>query len=405
MKYTLLIASALVLSACAHETSGTASQTSLDKATETIRIATFNVSMYRRAQGELITSLSGSGDPQIKAVADIIETVDPDILLINEFDYDEKGEALELFQANYLKGKYEFAYVAPSNTGVASGVDLDNDGTIVTEPGAFGYGNDAFGFGNYEGQYGFAIVSKHPIDTKNVRTFQTFRWRDMPGNLMPKDWYGVEAQNVLRLSSKNHVDAPITIGDTNIHILAAHPTPPTFDGPEDRNGKRNHDEIRMIADYISPDKTGYLQDDLGKRGGLDATAKFVIMGDLNADPFDGDSANNAIDQLLSHDRVADVSPKSTGAKAAAKIAGGANDEHKGPHETDTADFRDINDDGTNAVGNLRLDYVLPSKNLNVVGSGVYWPAEGEAGYELVGPGFPPVSSDHRLVWIDVKVGD
>ena len=35
------------------------------------------------------------------------------------------------------------------------------------------------------------------------------------------------------------------------HLLASHPTPPVFDGDEDRNGKRNHDEVRLIADYIN----------------------------------------------------------------------------------------------------------------------------------------------------------
>ncbi|NNC36847.1 MAG: endonuclease/exonuclease/phosphatase family protein [Acidimicrobiales bacterium] len=400
IKFIILLA----LNACAHE-AGELSSSSSDpiSAQESVRIATFNVSMYRQAKADLISALFDSNDDQILAVAEIINTVDPDILLINEFDYDKHGKSLNLFQTNYLKNRFGYSYVAPSNTGVSSGFDLNNDGAIVTEPGAFGYAGDAFGFGDFEGQYGFAIVSKFPIDTDNVRTFQNFLWKDMPDNLIPIEWYSHEERNVLRLSSKNHVDAPIRIGDKTVHIIAAHPTPPTFDGPEDRNGKRNHDEIRLIADYITPEIGGYLVDDNGKDGGLAKHAQFVIMGDMNADPNDGDSYNHAIRQLLSHERIAKVSPQSSGAVAAAKIAAGANTEHISPHANDTADFRDINDDGTNAVGNLRLDYVLPSNNLNVVASGVFWPADGEDGYNLVGPGYPPVSSDHRLVWIDVKI--
>ena len=404
MKNAIFVFLLLGLSACAHETNKTLSSNSSKPAAQsTLRIATFNVSMYRRAQGELITNLAKPDDAQVRAVAAIIKSVDPDILLINEFDYDKNGRALELFQVNYLDNKYAYSYVAPSNTGLASGADLDNNGKIVSEPGAVGYGNDAFGFGNFEGQYGFAIVSKFPIETNSIRSFQNFRWQDMPNNFMPKDWYSVDAQNVFRLSSKNHVDVPIIVGDATIHILAAHPTPPTFDGSEDRNGKRNHDEIRLFADYISPNKSTYLTDDNGKKGGLDADAQFVILGDMNADPNDGDSYNNAIQQFLKHKRVAPINPSSSGAVAAADIAGGANDEHKSPHAYDTADFRDINEDGTNAVGNLRLDYVLPSRNMNIVKSGVYWPAKDENGYDLVGPGYPVVSSDHRMVWVDVKI--
>ena len=59
-------------------------------------------------------------------------------------------------------------------------------------------------------------------------------------------------------------------GSTTLHVLASHPTPPTFDGPEDRNGRRNHDEIRFWADYISPGQSGYIVDDEGRSGGIDS---------------------------------------------------------------------------------------------------------------------------------------
>ena len=63
---------------------------------------------------------------------------------------------------------------------------------------------------------------------------------------------------------------------------------------------------------------------------------------------------------------------------------------------DTADFSDF------APGNLRADYVLPSKNLRITDAGVFWPLESHPLFALVGT-FPFPSSDHRLVWIDVDV--
>ena len=57
---------------------------------------------------------------------------------------------------------------------------------------------------------------------------------------------------MFRLSSKSHWDVPIRIGRETVHFLVSHPTPPVFDGPEDRNGTRNHDEIRFWADYVGP---------------------------------------------------------------------------------------------------------------------------------------------------------
>ncbi|MDQ3106173.1 MAG: GAF domain-containing protein, partial [Actinomycetota bacterium] len=57
--------------------------------------------------------------------------------------------------------------------------------------------------------------------------------------------YSQAERDVLRLSSKSHWDVTLNIGGTLVHALVSHPTPPVFDGTEDRNGKRNHDEIRF----------------------------------------------------------------------------------------------------------------------------------------------------------------
>lgn len=103
---------------------------------------------------------------------------------------------------------------------------------------------------------------------------------------------------MVRLSSKSHWDVPVAVGGRAIRVLASHPTPPTFDGVEDRNGRRNHDEIRFWADYITPGQGRYIYDDEGERGGLSPSQSFVIVGDQNADPLDGDSVDAAIDQLL-----------------------------------------------------------------------------------------------------------
>jgi hypothetical protein len=47
--------------------------------------------------------------------------------------------------------------------------------------------------------------------------------------------------------------------------------------------------------------------------------------------------------------------------------------------------------------------VLPDRRLAVVGAGVFWPADGEPHRRLVGDGSRIVSSDHRLVWVDLTL--
>jgi len=388
-----------------------------------VRFSSFNASLNRSSAGRLITDLSTPNNQQAKNVAETIQRVNPDVLLINEFDYDSSNTALNLFQQNYLSVSqngatpvnYPFRYTAPSNTGIASGLDLDNNGSAVTQIGANGYGNDAFGFGDFPGQYGMAVYSKYPIDTANIRTFQNFLWKDMPGALLPdnsstpaaNDYYSPAELNVFRLSSKSHWDVPININGEIVHALVSHPTPPVFDGPEDRNGKRNHDEIRFWADYVTPEEGSYIYDDRGTVGGLAPNASFVIMGDQNADPFDGDSFNNAIWQLLENSRVntgvTSTIPASLG--GIQQVADGRNNvNQEGNPAFDTADFGDAG----NNPGNLRVDYVLPSADLPINDAAVFWPLTTDPLYRLVGDRQTPdntPTSDHSLVWADIAVGD
>ncbi|NPD06616.1 endonuclease/exonuclease/phosphatase family protein [Nocardioides sp. zg-1308] len=376
-----------------------------------LRFSTFNASLNRLTAGELVSDLSTPDDPQAAAVAETIQRTDPDVLLINEFDYVEGGVAAELFRENYLEVghngaapvDYPYYFVAPVNTGVPSGLDLDNSGTVEG-------GNDAYGFGTFPGQYGMVVYSKYPIASDDVRTFQDFLWKDMPGALLPddpatpapRDWYSPAELDVFRLSSKSHWDVPIRVpGREPVHFLVSHPTPPTFDGTEDRNGTRNHDEIRFWADYVSGGRqAGYIYDDEGRRGGLERHRHFVIAGDQNADPYDGDSVDEAINQLLDHPRVQDPHPTSTGAVEQARLQAGANLTHTGPDAEDTADFDDLVGRGP---GNLRADYVLPSRTLQVRGAGVYWlPTSDPLFSRLVGV-YPFPASDHRLVWVDVRL--
>jgi hypothetical protein len=293
---------------------------------------------------------------------------------------------------------YPYSYVAPSNTGIPSGHDLDNNDAV-------GGGNDAFGFGAYAGQYGMVVYSKYPIETSRVRTFQTFRWADMPGAMLPDnpatvapaDWYSPAELEDVRLSSKSHWDVPIRVGRETVHFLVSHPTPPVFDGPEDRNGTRNFDEIRFWADYVSGGhRARYIYDDQGQRGGLHPEATFVIAGDQNSDPLDGDSVPGAIQQLLDHPFVNDHNaPTSPGGPEAAELQGGANTSHLSDPAFDTADFADT------SPGNLRADYVLPSRDLRIARSAVFWPTTDSDLFRLTGV-WPFPTSDHRLVWVDVR---
>ncbi|MFT5295084.1 MAG: alkaline phosphatase [Colwellia sp.] len=365
----------------------------------TIKVATFNVSMdatnylpeHKIGTGvELITALK-SNQQQIKNIAEIIQRTRPDIILLNEFDYiEDPKQGVELFLQEYLSKSqqstlpidYPYYYFAPVNTGVSTPFDLNNDGNTT--------GNlaDAQGFGHFPGHFGMMLLSKYPIDNKNIRTFQNFLWKDMPNAIVPIDpitkehWYNNQEWQALRLSSKSHWDIPVNVEGKIIHILASHPTPPVFDGVEDRNGARNHDEIRFWQDYITPNTGHYIYDDNGKKGGIKTHTRFVILGDQNASKDEGGARKEGIGNLLASPYINDdITP--------ASIAGQINNRSS------------YSANHTSGWG-MRADYVLPSRaGIKLEKSGIFWPEKKSPLYRLIET--RSASSDHRLVWADIRL--
>ena len=386
-----------------------------------VRAMTFNLEDVRTSD------LLHGDNPRLRHMAEIIQRIRPNILLLNEIAYDEAdgpyvpegaapGQNAQRFveqylavpQAEGLEPMLFKTFMQPSNTGRLSGFDLNRDGVIASTypevdlsapdgtpapqtPDGRTYGNDSWGFGTFPGQYAMALLvdPRLTIEADLARTFRLFPWSYLPDHLMPsvpKDgiqasedhepvddaWYAGEAGELFRLSSKSFWDVPILMPNgTLLHALVSHPTPPAFDGPEGRNKRRNHDEIRLIADYI--EGAAYLVDDLGQPGGLPAGAHFVVMGDLNADPDEGSSMYDPIGRLLlGSPRIhADRPPTSPIAI-------------DGLDADDTARF------------GLRVDYVLPSAGLRVVQTGQWRGVPGES---------RDLPSDHFPVWADLIVPD
>ncbi len=403
---SIFICTALLLlpSACDQPVTVSTQAESVD-----LRIATFNIAMGLEKKDQLGQALALGRDLRLQQVAEILQRVRPDIILLNEFDYQPGSGAAGLFNTNYLAKshngqqtiQYPYSFRAAVNTGINSGLDLDGDG----KPGE---PEDAFGYGAFPGQYGMLVLSRYPLQPDKSRSFQHFLWSALPGARRPRnpdgsDYYSDEIWNQLRLSSKSHWDLVFEIEGRELHLLAYHPTPPVFDGPEDHNGMRNFDETRFWIEYLQADADSYMVDDRGRRGGLEPGANFVIAGDLNADPFDGDSSEGAVRQLLDFPMInSRCLPKSAGALEASTTQGRINLQHQGDPAADTSDFND------DYAGNLRLDYVLPSQGLVIRGCGVFWPGVSEEvsedthevsedTHELV------KASDHRLVWLDISL--
>ena len=339
--------------------------------------------LTRDGAGVLVRELGRPPDPSLAAVLTVIRAVRPDVLLLTRIDTDRSGRAVDAFRALLRQGadgiEYGHAFAGPVNAGERSGFDLDGDGRTA------GWA-DGFGWGKFPGHGGMVLLSRLPIDAGGARSFRLLAWAELPGALLPvradaSPYPDAAARAALRLSSRAHWDVPVELPDGGrLHLLAANPTPPLFDGSERFNARRNHDEIRLWSEYLSG---AAVRDDAGLEAGP-PEAPVVVLGNLNLDPFDGAGLREGIAGLLAHPALQDPRPASGGGAAA--TPGQA-----GEPGLDTADWRE---DG--GPGNLRVDYVLPSAGLEVAAAGVFWPAPGEPLAEAAA-----AASDHRLVWVDL----
>lgn len=314
---------------------------------ESVRIALFHTELSRDAPGLLFRDIQAQTPDVMKRVTRILRA-EADVLVLLDFDFDYYGTALGAFAHTiHAAGgpNYEARFALRPNTGWQTGLDLDQN-TRLGQP------RDAHGYGEFSGQGGMAVLSRLPLDKPNMTDFSHVIWSELQWAQLPtlngRPFYDEVTASQLRLSSTGHWKLPVHASpDRIINLLMFHATPPVFDGAEDRNGARNADEVRFWSQYLYESKG----------------PPSIVIGDANLDPNRGQGRREAIQDLLAHPRLTDPLPDQA-----------------------TVDWSDLD------LGLRRVDYVLPTKDLTVLGSGLIWP-EGETND----------ASRHALVWIDVDV--
>lgn len=349
----------------------------LPAAAEQMRVATFAAPFTRDGPGLLLRDILAGDDAQAQAAIGVIVATAPDILVLTAFDYDAGGAALGAL-ATALRAQgldYQHSFATLPNSGLPTGLDLDGDGQA-------GRARDAQGYGRFAGQAGLAVLSRWPIDTGAVRDLSALLWRDLPGATLPRNPDGTAfpsdaALAVQRLSSTAHWLVPVQAPGGVVDLLVWSATPPVFDGPEDRNGLRARDELRLWQVLLD--------------GGLGLPlpgGAFVIAGNSQLDPADGDGDRAAMAAFLTDPRWQDPAPRSAGGALAADAG------QTGDPALDSADWPD------DAPGNLRVSYVLPSARWQMRGAGVFWPAPDDPQATLLGAD-GLAAGPHRLVWVDI----
>lgn len=307
--------------------------------------------------------IRAGNDPQIAAAVTVIATLDADILILTGFDHDARGQALTAFADRLQQSgqPYPHRYAPATNAGLPTGLDADADGRLAEAA-------DAQGWGRFPGSGGLAVLSRWPLGP--ATSHATFLWRDLPDTLIPPDTDPALAA-IQRLSSHAHVTLPVQIGAQTLTLLLWHATPPAFDGPEDRNGRRNHDEAAFWLHLLN-----------GTLPFAAPAPPFLLAGQANLDPQDGDGRPQALLSLLTHPALHDPAPRGTHNRTEPA--------HRGDPALDTALY--------DRLGGLRLSYILPSADLTVTASGVLWPPPADPLAATLA-----TASHHRPVWVDLHL--
>ncbi|WP_246162226.1 endonuclease/exonuclease/phosphatase family protein [Roseovarius faecimaris] len=336
-------------------------------------MATYHAELSRDGPGLLLRDILKGDDPQLLAFRAVLAETSPDILLVQGVDYDHGQATLAALQSWLRDGgvEYPYAFSLPPNAGVPTGLDMDGDGRL-------GEPEDNQGFGRFYGEGGMALLSRYPIGADMARDFSGLLWADLPGALLPQrdgaPFPSAEAQAVLRLASVAHWMVPVETPSGPLVLMAFHAAPPVFDGVEDRNGRRNHDQLIFWRHLLD-----------GAFGAV-PEPPFVLIGNANLDPEDGDGRREAIRALLTDPRLQDPEP----ARPRGPLADHPG--HAGDPRLDTVAWPAPD------PGHRRVSYVLPSAEIVVRGAGVYWPPKGDPAAELAA-----TASRHRLVWVDMSL--
>ena len=245
----------------------------------------------------------------------------------------------------------------PSNTGIPSGFDLNNNGVV-------GGPDDAFGFGFFPGQFGMAVYSQLPDPHRRGPHLPEVPLEGHAGRAparRPRDAGAgrlVLARRARRLPPV--VEEPLGRPDPDRRQGRPLPGEPSdAAGLRRPRGPQRHPQLRRdpLLGRLHHTRSRaplHLRRRRRHRVASSAGALFVIAGDQNSDPLDGDSIPGSIQQLLEHPLVNAKRLRERRARSQqAALQGGANPTHRSDPRFDTADFAD------NAPGNLRADYVLP----------------------------------------------
>jgi 3-phytase len=321
-----------------------------------LRVGHFNLREMSTAK------LLDESDEQATAAAQILARFAPDIISINELQFDMQGVPtpsmpgapgttgwgqFDVFGADNAHRLADRIAAAGTPEGYEHRLIFVGNSGYYWEGSTLGF--DWFilrGWGEFRGRFNTAILSRYPILLDQVRIISDVPWDALPENHIAKmkAETGIDVPPGFPIFEKGLNIVPVQVNDEVLHLVLLHTVSPAFDPI---NPYRNYDELRALVMFLDGQLPGVEP--------LPPDAKFMIVGDLNADPDDGDGLPGAIQQVLDHPSVIAVFGAGAGTK-------GNNGQYNTYLSGCGLDDGSIVQNPTQKF-QLQLDYLLPSTNL------------------------------------------
>lgn len=347
----------------------------------TYRYLHYNIKEFTTAK-----ILDGQNKQTVRA-ASIVKNLAPDLISINEMQYDKKDVPTKGLPGTGQNMKRFLAIIDPATTAdwqytfgegnTGKKAIKQTDGNYAENPNAPASRAlaDQVNFGTFPGQYSTGFATKFPI--KNRLINNKIRWQDwdksfpFANHALPD---GTTLPPTMSLFDKNFNDSEVDIGGKLIHFITYH-TVPAFDfgSASNTNVLRNQAQLEFLEWYLlgscEPANTNS-QVKQCKRGirPLTTADSFIAVGDLNVDYNSTSPGAAVIKRLLTNTRTQDFRAENPDPQFQKDPVTGKS------HITYMSDGVDLGKLQSN------LDYFIVSKDLQVVDAKVAVP---ETGYQEI----------------------
>ena len=295
-----------------------------------VKVALFHTDLSRATPAKLLRDLLDETPDDIQLAVDRIVAADADILIVGDIDDDRDHLAADAFRQRIATAGRAYPHMA---------VLRSNGGRLLASHRTAGYGD-------FHGDGAVVVLSRYEIT--QVHDLQDWTCAQVQCHF-DTDPSMVLSSRLMGMAGIMGPTGPMWIGIT-------HATPPVFDGPEDRNGWRNFDQLMFWRDVLD------------RRYDLPRPDVIALLA--NIDPAVGEGTKEGIQTVITDPRLRDSAPQ-----GCHYLLGCSSVTAYWP---------------VPGPGAMRTYYLLPAREWAIVQSGLSW-------------GTPsPDESRHALVWMQLE---